>query len=959
MDDRLYDEFGNYIGPEIDRKSDGEAGAAYEKPIKVHRRIRFDDDANPDGINSDNDMDDRNFPEGYTHPNMYDEFGNYIEPEGESDEEGEDNMEEDDDEEGVDDEEGEEDNEGEDLLPFMSDPFSIRNVALVGHIGHGKTVFMDMLVIHTHDIPIENVPKISSPKRKYTDTSFLEKCKNMSIKAIPMSFVLKDSEAKSYLCNIMDTPGHVEFNDEMTAALRLADGAVLIVDAAEGVMLNTRRAICHAINERLPIVLIINKIDMLITKLKLSPNEAHDKLRNIIEGVNSQINAVSSTAGGAQILDPIVGNVCFASASAGWSFTLQSFAKLYVKRHRVPIDALLFASQLWGAKYYYPDTLDFKGEPPSNGRNRSFVQLILEPLYEIYGLVSTERQVSVLQATLGKFGVKLPDSAYSLTFSPLLRLVCSSLFGTATGFTDMLVQHIPSAKEAVASRVEHIFNGPKDSPAYNAIKDCDPSGPLMVNVTKLYRKKSSYGKIVFDVLGRVFSGEIQTGQTVQVLREDFSPDNGEEDDMTSKEVTKLWVYQACYRIPVSRAPAGSWVLIEGVDTSIVKTATLTHVEDAGDAYPFKPLRFNTLPVVKIVIGPLDRKLSSSGFHMISKIYPLAIVRSEKSGYPIQEGAEESYEWTISGTGTLYLDCIMRDLGNHYGKDLMNVADRNVSFRETVEQSSSVKCFAEIPNKKNTITMIAEPLEKGLAEDIENGVVSMSHWNFPAARSIWAFGPDKQEPNILLADDLPSEVDNSWLKDFIVQGFQWGTREGPLCNEPIRDVNFRIVDAKISPEHLHQNKGRIIRTAQRAALSAFLMASPRLMEPVFYVEIQTPIGLVSEITRLLSLRRGNVMIDVPRPGARPPYIVKAQLPVTESFGFETEVEQITGAQALCLLVFDHWDIVPGDPLQAPALMIPGDPLQTPTLAREFVMKTRRRKGKSEDDVNINELINEDT
>lgn len=80
------------------------------------------------------------------------------------------------------------------------------------------------------------------------------------------------------------------------------------------------------------------------------------------------------------------------------------------------------------------------------------------------------------------------------------------------------------------------------------------------------------------------------------------------------------------------------------------------------------------------------------------------------------------------------------------------------------------------------------------------------WDLLAARSIWAFGPDSTGPNILVDDTLPSEVDKGLLssaKDAIVQGFQWGTREGPLCEEPIRNVKFKILDAVIAPEPLHR------------------------------------------------------------------------------------------------------------------------------------------------------------
>ncbi|KAI6680240.1 hypothetical protein NL676_034121 [Syzygium grande] len=120
------------------------------------------------------------------------------------------------------------------LIGLMSNPALVWNVALVGHLRHGKTVFMDMLVEQTRHISTFDVN--NEKHMRYTDTRIDEQERRISIKAIPMSLVLEDSNSKSYLCNITDTPGHVNFSDEMTAALRLADGAALIVDAAEGVM---------------------------------------------------------------------------------------------------------------------------------------------------------------------------------------------------------------------------------------------------------------------------------------------------------------------------------------------------------------------------------------------------------------------------------------------------------------------------------------------------------------------------------------------------------------------------------------------------------------------------------------------------------------------------------------------------------------------------------------------------
>ncbi|KAL3621812.1 hypothetical protein CASFOL_034298 [Castilleja foliolosa] len=178
--------------------------------------------------------------------------------------------------------------------------------------------------------------------------------------------------------------------------------------------------------------------------------------------------------------------------------------------------------------------------------------------------------------------------------------------------------------------------------------------------------------------------------------------------------------------------------------------------------------------------------------------------------------------------------------------------------------------------------------------------------------------EDEGPNILLDDTLSSEVDKGLLnacRDSIVQV--------PLCDEPIRNVKFnKIVDAKIAPEQLNRGTGQIIPIARRVAYSSFFMASPRLMEPVYYVEIQTPIDYV------------------PEPGT-PACIVKAFLHVIESFGFETHLRYHTQGQAFCVSEFDHWAIVPRDSLDKSIVLRPLEPAPIQHLARKFMVKTRCR------------------
>ncbi|KAI7905398.1 P-loop containing nucleoside triphosphate hydrolase protein [Cokeromyces recurvatus] len=840
------------------------------------------------------------------------------------------------------------------MADLMNHPDLVRNIAIVGHLHHGKTSFIDMLISETHPhMPIN----VEQPER-YTDTHILERERGLSIKSMPVSLVLQDMKDKSYLLHMLDTPGHTNFIDEVVAAIRLADGVAIVVDVVEGVMVNTEQIIKYCVREGLAMTLVINKVDRLILELKIPPADAYFKLRHTIEEVNTIIRSVP---GGHDIrLSPELGNVCFASAQMGWTFSLKSFAKLYADTYDdTSFDESEFARRLWGDIYYNPERGSFHRKSQNGDLKRTFVHFILEPLYKIYSQVIGEER-NDLKHTLRSLGIQLKAKEYDLNVKPLLQLVLTRFFGLSNAFVDMVARHVPSPIDNAQHKVQNLYTGPIDeSLTTQAMLRCDADGPLMIYITKLFNNESS---TEFQAFGRVFSGSVKEGQIVRVLGEGYSKDD--EEDMTMQKVLNTWIFESRYRIEVEGVPAGNWVLLGGVDTSIMKTATIVDQKPVEDAYIFKPLRFPTAATLKVAIEPVNPSelpKMLDGLRKINKSYPIVTTKVEESG-----------EHIVLGTGELYLDCVLHDLRRMYAEIELKVSDPVVRFCETVVETSALKCFAETPNKKNKLTFIAEPLEKELAEEIENGDIQIGWpkskfgkyletkhgWDVLASRSVWAFGPDDMSPNLLMDDTLPTEVDKKLLgtiKDSIRQGFQWGTREGPLCDEPIRNVKFKILDASLASEPIYRGGGQIIPTARRVCYSSFLTATPRLMEPVYYVEIQAPADCVSAVYTVLQRRRGHVTQDIPKPGS-PLYTVKAYIPVIDSCGFETDLRTHTEGQAFCQQIFDHWQIVPGDPLDTSIVLRPLEPSTAQHLARDFMVKTRRRKGLSED-VSINKYFDD--
>uniref|UniRef100_A0A8C9A7D0 Elongation factor 2 n=1 Tax=Prolemur simus TaxID=1328070 RepID=A0A8C9A7D0_PROSS len=306
----------------------------------------------------------------------------------------------------------------------------------------------------------------------------------------------------------------------------------------------------------------------------------------------------------------------------------------------------------------------------------------------------------------------------------------------------------------------------------------------------------------------------------------------------------------------------------------------------------------------------------------------------------------SGEHIIAGAGELHLEICLKDLEEDHACIPIKKSDPVVSYRETVSEESNVLCLSKSPNKHNRLYMKARPFPDGLAEDIDKGEVSARQelkqrarylaekyeWDVAEARKIWCFGPDGTGPNILT--DITKGVQYlNEIKDSVVAGFQWATKEGALCEENMRGVRFDVHDVTLHADAIHRGGGQIIPTARRCLYASVLTAQPRLMEPIYLVEIQCPEQVVGGIYGVLNRKRGHVFEESQVAGT-PMFVVKAYLPVNESFGFTADLRSNTGGQAFPQCVFDHWQILPGDPF---------DNTSRPS---QVVAETRKRKGLKE-------------
>jgi elongation factor 2 len=812
---------------------------------------------------------------------------------------------------------------------------NIRNMSVIAHVDHGKTTLTDSLIQKAGII----ADKVAGDMR-YMSTREDEQERGITIKASSISLFFEmpnkeelppGSTSAEFLINLIDSPGHVDFSSEVTAALRVTDGALVVVDCVEGVCVQTETVLRQALGERIKPVLFVNKVDRFLLELQLDKEEAYQSFRKAIESVNVIISTYNDKLlGDVQVL-PDKGTVGFGSGLQGWGFTLSRFAKLYSAKFGVPKDKLM--ARLWGDNYFDPEGKKWtSNNTTASGKAlpRAFCQFVLEPIYQLARSIMDgdkekyNKMVSQLQITLTTEDNEMEGKA-------LLKAVMRKFLPAAEAILEMIVIHLPSPLIAQRYRVENLYEGPMDDEAATNIRNCNPDGPLMMYVSKMV---PTTDKGRFYAFGRVFSGKIATGQKVRIMGPNYLP--GKKEDLYIKNIQRTILMMGRKTEQIEDCPCGNIVGLVGVDQFLVKSGTITTCESAHN---IRVMKFSVSPVVRVAVEP---KNAADLPKLVEGLKRLA-----KSDPCVQCYSEESGEHIVAGAGELHLEICLKDLEEDHAGIPLKTSDPVVSFRETVIEESSIMCLSKSPNKHNRLYVKALPMSGELQAAIESGsigpkddpkararVLSEEHgWDPTDARKIWCFGPETAGPNVFVDVTKGVQYLNE-IKDSCVAAFQWATKEGVMCDENMRGIRFNLYDVTLHADAIHRGGGQMIPTARRVLYAAELTGQPRLMEPVYLCEIQTPEHAMGGIYGVLNRRRGHVIAEERRAGT-PLFNLKAYLPVLESFGFTADLRSHTQGQAFPQCVFDHWQVVQGDPLDLKSK------------AHDIALGVRKRKGLQDD------------
>lgn len=631
------------------------------------------------------------------------------------------------------------------LQKCMRHPECVRNVCILAHVDHGKTTVADSLLA-TNRL----VSKRLAGTLRYLDDRSDEQERKITMKSSAVSLLnaLHDSDSNTnylLLLNVIDTPGHIDFSSEVTAAVRVSDGAIILVDVAEGVCVQTKESIKQAFEQRAKMILVLNKLDRLFVNKDV--DEIFLCISQIIENCNavvaelyqyteSEIDIEKTDL----LFHPEKGNVIFASAIHGWGFTLKHIAAMFTKiLPNETVDSL--NEKLWNFDYYIDaNSKSIKSGAIEKRKTNVFTQLCLKTLKYIYYTIVVRMEREKVDHILDKLNIKtitrdmkhndikIQIKAILEAWNPLAETIlqqCHKIIPPPCAIPlekikYLLNQHFfceePYLNECIENLIPHFEKCSSNDEApvvlYVSKMFCVHKSNLSQNKPKAFVLKSpeelqelrnkeeqkldsddseevkeEERDIVTVALARVFTGNLKIGDEVYVLHPGYTPDKNKIEENinefieNNKNITKATVKELYMLF-------GRELLL--VDN--IPAGNICAIAGLESAVLRTATVSNTVKCVPFVEQQPQEPIVRNVIEPVN-LAELPILRRGlkdllQSDSCLKVLTQETGELVLLTAGSVHLEKCLEDLRNKFAKIEINVYSPMVSLRETILYETS-------------------------------------------------------------------------------------------------------------------------------------------------------------------------------------------------------------------------------------------------------------------------------
>jgi len=417
----------------------------------------------------------------------------------------------------------------------------------------------------------------------------------------------------------------------------------------------------------------------------------------------------------------------------------------------------------------------------------------------------------------------------------------------------------------------------------------DPNGPLLMCITTI--EVDPHSGVV--AIGRVFSGAVEKGKTASLV--------------TSRQkgtIQQVYMSMAADRVIVDKIPAGNIAALSGLPSIHVGE---TVAEEGVETKPFEGLKYVSEPVVTVAVEPADVK----DLPLFDKVIHKLTLEDPNLHFVINK---ESGEYLLSGMGELHLEVTayrMQEAGLK-----VNISKPIVIYRETISHNyQGPAIMGKSPNKHNKLWVTLEKLPDEVIEAIKAGKVSEMQSRDERQRTLrqqfgWATDDARNviaiEGSNILINKIKGRQYVEEIIDHVKSGFREAVYTSVLTKEPAYGLKVNLEDITVHEDPVHRGPAQILPMTWRPIWCAFLLSDPKLLEPIISFECKVPNKFVSNVIAIVQKRRGKILDMV---NEEDMVIVKAEMPVAESFGLADELRSSTQGRAFWATQFSHWAPVP--------------------------------------------------